>query len=37
MRTRPTRPDAHVAWRSDAMVEDPAERLVQVLSQILSR
>jgi 2,4-dichlorophenol 6-monooxygenase len=31
------RPDAHVAWRSAGMVDDPGAELVQVLSWILNR
>jgi 2,4-dichlorophenol 6-monooxygenase len=31
------RPDAHVAWRSAGMVDDPADQLVRVLSQVLDR
>ncbi|RST84573.1 2,4-dichlorophenol 6-monooxygenase [Aquibium carbonis] len=32
-----TRPDQHVAWRSEAMVADPAAELRRVLTQILAR
>jgi 2,4-dichlorophenol 6-monooxygenase len=31
------RPDAHVAWRSDALVADPAAALREVLGNILDR
>jgi 2,4-dichlorophenol 6-monooxygenase len=31
------RPDAHVAWRSTGLVEDPAADLHRVLSLVLSR
>ncbi len=31
------RPDQHVAWRSDAIVDDPAGELRRVLSQVLAR
>jgi 2,4-dichlorophenol 6-monooxygenase len=31
------RPDQHVAWRSEAMVDDPAAELRRVLKQILDR
>lgn len=32
-----TRPDQHVAWRSEAMAADPASELRRVLTQILAR
>jgi 2,4-dichlorophenol 6-monooxygenase len=32
-----TRPDQHVAWRSEAMAADPAAELRRVLTQILAR
>ncbi|HEX7625557.1 MAG TPA: 2,4-dichlorophenol 6-monooxygenase, partial [Gaiellaceae bacterium] len=29
------RPDAHVAWRSQSLVNDPSEALTEVLDRIL--
>jgi 2,4-dichlorophenol 6-monooxygenase len=31
------RPDAHVAWRSAGLVDDPAAELYRVLSTVLAR
>jgi 2,4-dichlorophenol 6-monooxygenase len=31
------RPDAHVAWRSQHLVDDPERALVEVLEQALDR
>jgi 2,4-dichlorophenol 6-monooxygenase len=32
-----TRPDQHVCWRNDAMVDDPVAELTRVLTSILAR